>query len=167
MKKMAKLTVAAMLLSLFALVPGAMAQQVTVAKLHEVLASGQPQAFWQVKADDLNGWIQQKKTDFVVVDARPNPTEYAEGHIPGAIQISVQDILSPANLAKLPKNKKVVLVCVTGQVQNLPVVILRALGYDAYTMAFGYAAWIPDYRGGQNMQTAIKNAADKKFPLVK
>ena len=168
MKKMAKLTIGAMLLSLFALVPGALAeQQVTVAKLNAVLSAGKAQGFWQVKADDVHGWIQQKKTDFVVVDVRPDPAEYAEGHIPGALQISAQDILSPANLAKLPKNKKVVLVCVTGQTQNLPVVVLRALGYDACTMSFGYAAWIPGYRGGQNMQNAIQNAGAKKFPLVK
>jgi hypothetical protein len=44
---------------------------------------------------------------------------------------------------------------------------LRALGYDAYTMAFGYAAWIKGYRGGQKMQEAIQGAASKNYPIVK
>lgn len=167
MKNMGKLTVVGMLWCLFAFVPGALANEVTVAKLNEVLSAAPAQGFWQVKADDVQAWIQQKKTDFVVVDVRPNPAEYAEGHIPGAIQISVQNILSPASLAKLPKDKKVVLVCVTGQTQNLPVVALRALGYNAHTLAFGYAAWAPGYRGAQVMQEAIQNAAAKKFPMVK
>lgn len=167
MKKMVNLAVTAIFLSLFALVPAALAQQVPLAKLNEVLAAAPSQGFWQVRADEVHTWVQQKKNDFVVVDVRPNPAEYAQGHIPGALQISVQNILSPENLAKLPKNKKVILVCVTGQTQNLPVVALRALGYDAYTMSFGYAAWIPGYHGGQNMQNAIQNAGAKKFPLAK
>jgi len=167
MKNMGKLTVVGMLWCLFAFVPGALANEVTVAKLNEVLSAAPGQGFWQVKADDLHGWIQQKKSDFVVVDVRPNPAEYGQGHIPGAIQISVQNILNPASLGKLPKNKKVVLVCVTGQTQNLPVVALRALGYDAYTLAFGYSAWAPGYHGAQIMQGAIQNAAAKKFPMEK
>lgn len=167
MKMIRRLTVAGMLWCLFAFVPVAMANDLSIAKMNEILAAGQAQKFWQVQADEVDGWIKQKKTDFVVVDVRPNPDEYAQGRIPGSVQISIQNILNPANIAKLPKNKKLVLVCVTGQVQNLPIVILRAMGYDAYTMAFGYAAWIPDYRGGQNMQAAIQNAGAKKYPLVK
>lgn len=48
--------------------------------------------------------------------------------------------------------KELVPTFVSGQVQNLPAVVLRALGYDAFTWAFGYTAWITEYRGGQNMQ---------------
>ncbi len=101
------------------------------AKLNAVLSKGPEAKFWQVTADDVNAMISQKKNDFVIVDARPNPAEYGEGHIPGAIQITAQDMFKPESLKKLPKNKKVILVCVTGQTQNLPIVGLRALGYDA------------------------------------
>ena len=55
----------------------------------------------------------------------------------------------------------------TGAIQNLPVVGLRALGYDAYTMAFGYSSWIKGYRGGVRMQEAIQNAAANNFPVKK
>jgi hypothetical protein len=47
------------------------------------------------------------------------------------------------------------------------VIGLRALGYDAWTMSFGYAAWTKGYRGGVNMQTAIQNASTKSYPLQK
>lgn len=167
MKMIRRLAFAGTILVMLAFVPGAFAGDDMAAKLNSVLSTGPANMFWQVKADDLATWIKEKRTDFVVVDARPNPAEYAEGHIPGSIQISAQAIFSPENLGKLPKDKKVVLVCVTGQTQNLPVVGLRALGYDAYTMAFGYTAWIADYRGGQMMTDAIDNAAAKGFPLVK
>lgn len=167
MKLVGKLTALGILCCLSAFVPGAMAEELSVAKLNTVLAEGQSKAFWQVKADDVADWIKQKKTDFVVVDVRPNPADYKEGHIPGAIQISVQNILAPENLAKLPKNKKLVLACVTGQVQNLPIVILRAMGYDANTMTYGYVSWLPGSKGTVKMQEAVKNAEAKKFPMVK
>lgn len=136
-------------------------------KFNAILSGGPAAKFWQVTADDVLAMINAKKSDFVIVDVRPNPAEFGGGHIPGAIQISVQDIFKPENLKKLPKNKKVILACVTGQTQNLPIVGLRALGYDAYTMAFGYAAWLKGYRGAEMMQAAIQGAASKNYPVVK
>jgi rhodanese-related sulfurtransferase len=148
-------------------VPAAFAADDMAAKLSAVLSQGPGTKFWQVSADDVLAMISAKKNDFVVVDVRPNPAEFGEGHIPGAILMPVQDIFKHENLSKLPKNKKVILACVTGQTQNLPVVGLRALGYDAYTMSFGYSAWTKGYRGGQLMQGAIQNAAAKNFPMQK
>jgi rhodanese-related sulfurtransferase len=147
-------------------VPAASADD-TANKLNAVLSQGPQARFWQVTADDVLAMINAKKGDFVIVDVRPNPAEFGGGHIPGAIQVPVQDIFKPENLRKLPKNKKIILACVTGQTQNLPVVGLRALGYDAYTMAFGYAAWIKGYHGGQKMQDAMQGAASKNYPLAK
>jgi rhodanese-related sulfurtransferase len=148
-------------------VPVASAADDMAAKLNTVMSQAPGARFWQFTADEVQAMINAKKTDFVIVDVRPNPAEFGEGHIPGAIQITVQDIFKPENLKKLPKNKKVILVCVTGQTQNLPIVGLRAMGYDAYTMAFGHAAWIKGYRGGQLMQQAIQGAASKNYPVQK
>lgn len=164
-KVLVMLWVAVLALSVAA--PGASAADPMAAKLNAVLSTGPETKFWQVTAEEVQAMIKAKKTDFVVIDVRPNPAEFGEGHIPGSIQITVQDIFTPESLKKLPKNKKVILVCVTGQTQNLPVVGLRALGYDAYTMAFGYAAWIKGYRGGVKMQEAIQGAAAGNYPVVK
>ena len=112
-------------------VPMASAADDMAKRLNDVLAKGPEAKFWQVSADDVLAMINSKKTDFVIVDTRPNPAEFSEGHIPGSIQITAQDIFKPESLAKLSKNKKVILVCVTGQTQNLPIVGLRALGYDS------------------------------------
>jgi rhodanese-related sulfurtransferase len=148
-------------------VPFASAAEDMAAKLNSILSKGADTKFWQVSADEVLAMINAKKTDFVIVDVRPNPAEFSEGHIPGALQITTQDMFKPEMLKRLPKNKKVILVCVTGAIQNLPVVGLRALGYDAYTMAFGYTAWIKGYRGGARMQEAIQNAAANNFPMQK
>ena len=166
MKKISVILLVAVLAVAIA-VPVTFAADDMSGKLNAVLSGGPAAKFWQVSADDVLAMINAKKSDFVIVDVRPNPAEYGGGHIPGSIQISVQDIFKPENLKKLPKNKKVILACVTGQTQNLPVVGLRVLGYDAYTMAFGYAAWLKGYRGAEIMQTAIQGAASKNYPIVK
>ncbi len=166
MKKISVMLLVAALAAVI-VIPFAYSGDDMASKLNAVLSQGPQAKFWQFTADDVLAMINAKKNDFVIVDVRPNPAEFGGGHIPGAIQISVQDIFKPENLRKLPKNKKVILACVTGQTQNLPVVGLRALGYDAYTMAFGYAAWLKGYRGGQTMETAIQGAASKNYPVQK
>ncbi len=156
---------AVMVLSLT--VPAVYAADDLAKKFNDVLSKGPAEKFWQVKADDVAAMINAKKTDFLIVDTRPNPGDYKQGHIPGAIQITVQDILKPENLKKLPKDKKVILVCVTGQTQNLPIVPLRVLGYNAFTMAFGMSAWQKGANGAKLMQDAIKGADTKNYPVAK
>lgn len=158
------LIILALVVSFALIVPAVLAADDMAKKLNDVLVQAPANKFWQIKAEELNAMINAKQTDFVVVDVRPNPAEYGQGHIPGAIQIPVQDVLKPENLKKLPKDKKVVLVCVTGQTQNLPIIGLRALGYNAYTMAFGMSAWTKGYFGAGLMQDAINKA---NYPLAK
>ncbi|MEW6409557.1 MAG: rhodanese-like domain-containing protein [Nitrospirota bacterium] len=145
----------------------AFAQDDTAKKMSDVLMKGMAEGHWQVTADEIYMWIKTKKADFLVVDVRPRLEEYKEGHIPGAIYIPYNEILKPENLKKLPKDKKIVLICATGQLQNLPIVPLRVLGYDAYTMAFGYSAWIKGYGGGEAMKRVINKAATKNYPIKK
>ncbi|MBI4822851.1 MAG: rhodanese-like domain-containing protein [Nitrospirae bacterium] len=130
------------------------------AKLNAILLKAPQEGHWQVKAADVSKWIAKKKTDFLIVDVRPTPPGQQGGKIPGSIYIPYNEILKPENLKKLPKDKKVVLVCVTGQTQNLPVLALRALGYDARTMSFGMSAWIKGYLGAKVMQDAINGAGN-------
>jgi rhodanese-related sulfurtransferase len=156
--------IAAMAL-IFAIPAYAVISSDTVEEVSNVLISAPAANHWQVKADEVYGWMQAKKTDFVIVDVRPNPPGQQGGKMPGAIYIPYNEILKAENLKKLPKDKKLILVCVTGQTQNLPLLVLRTMGYDAYTMAFGHAAWIKGYLGANFMQAAIKNAGEKNFPV--
>ncbi len=137
------------------------------AKLDAVLVNGMKAKHWQVKANELHAWMKAKKDDFLVVDVRPSIKMYKAGHIPGAIFMPYNVMLKPENLKKLPKDKKLILYCLTGQTQNLPVVALRALGYDAKVLAFGYTAWGKGYMGGKFMKMAIGNASKKNFPVAK
>jgi len=144
--------------------PGASAADDLAAKMNAIMVKSTEVRFWQFSAEEVHTMIKEKKTDFIVVDVRPRTTDFSEGHIPGAIHIMTQDIFKPESLKKLPKNKKVILVCATGQIQNLPVVGLRMLGYDAYVMAFGYASWMKGSNAGARMQDAVHGA---NYPVVK
>ena len=131
-------------------------------KMSVILQKAPAEGDWQIKAADLAKMIAEKKTDFLVVDVRPTPPGQQGGKIPGALYIPYQDILKAENLAKLPKDKKLVLACMTGQLQNIPVLALRTLGYQAYTLRYGHAAWIKGYFAAKFMQDAIAGA---DFPV--
>jgi rhodanese-related sulfurtransferase len=71
-----------------------------------------------------------------VVDIR-KPEDYAKGHIAGAKNIFWMDLLDEANLKKLPKDGKILLVCYVGHTSSQMVVALRLLGYDAVSLKYG------------------------------
>lgn len=157
----------AVILSFSLAVSASYAADDMAAKLNTVLSKAAAEKFWQVTADEVKAMIDSKKTDFLVVDVRPDPGMFKAGHIPGAIFIPTQDVLKPESLKKLPKDKKIILVCVTGQTQNLPVVALRALGYNALTMKFGMAAWDKSSVGVKFMKEALNGAETKNYPIQK
>ncbi|KAF0143745.1 MAG: Rhodanese domain protein [Nitrospirae bacterium] len=157
----------ALVLSVILAVSAVYAADDMAVKLNGTLSKATAEKFWQVSADDVLAMINAKKTDFLVVDARPDPNMFKAGHIPGAIHMPVQDMLKPENLKKLPKDKKIIIICVTGQTQNLPIVSLRAMGYNALTMKFGMAAWDKNSIGVKFMKEALKGAETKNYPLQK
>jgi rhodanese-related sulfurtransferase len=136
-------------------------------KMNKILIEAVDDGHWQVSADEINMWIETKAKDFLVVDVSVKEKAYNAGHIPGAIYIPYYKILLPENLKKLPRDKKIVLMCTTGQLQNIPVVPLRLLGYEVYSMPFGYASWIKDSDGADQMKSVIERANKKNYPLEK
>jgi rhodanese-related sulfurtransferase len=157
MKKLSVLFFAAIIMAVIS-VPVGHASEDLAKKFNDVLSQAQSQKGWQIKAAEVHKMIMEKKQDFLIVDVRPIPPGQQGGKIAGSIFIPYYEIMKPENLAKLPKDKKLILACVTGQTQNLPIVPLRVLGYNAYTMSFGMASWIRGYFGGNMIQGAIGTA---------
>jgi len=157
MKKLSVWFVAVIVVTVIS-VPAARAADDLAKKFNDVLSQAQANKDWQIKAADVYKMITEKKGDFLIVDVRPIPPGQQGGKIAGSIFIPYYDIMKPENLEKLPKDKKLILACVTGQTQNLPIVPLRVLGYDAYTMSFGMTSWIRGYFGANFMQGAIAGA---------
>jgi rhodanese-related sulfurtransferase len=66
---------------------------------------------------------------------------YALGHIPGAINVYWKNVAEPDNLAKLPKDKQIVVYCYTGHTGQIAATVLNLLGYDAVNLKFGMMGW--------------------------
>ena len=75
-----------------------------------------------------------------VLDVR-SKTDYAAGHIKGATQVDFASWATPENLAKLPKDKKIIVVCYTGNTAAQTASGLRMLGFDAAILKEGMMGW--------------------------
>jgi rhodanese-related sulfurtransferase len=101
--------------------------------------------FKNIKAADLSALITDADpaNDPVILSVR-SAEDYALGHIPGAINISLKDIAKPENLQKLNPDKQIVVYCYTGRTGSQATAILNALGYDAVNLLWGISGWTTD-----------------------
>ncbi len=75
-----------------------------------------------------------------VLDVR-TPQEYAEGHVPGAVNVPHDQLAS--RLAEVPKDKDVVLYCKSGRRAGIAADVLAANGYMRLSHLEGdMPAWI-------------------------
>ncbi len=123
-----------------------------------------PDSGYHVSADDVLKRLQSGKNDFLIVDVREKEGKYKEGHIPGAIYINYKDLARPENLAKLPKDKDIILYCNSGHEENKALTVLRMLEYRAYALKFGYIAWKKE-KPTDAVLSVIDNAARKNYPV--
>jgi rhodanese-related sulfurtransferase len=101
--------------------------------------------FKNISAADLNALITDADptNDPVIVSVR-SADDYANGHIPGAINIPLKDIAKLENLKKLNPDKQIVVYCYTGRTGSQATAILNALGYDATNLLWGISGWTTD-----------------------
>jgi rhodanese-related sulfurtransferase len=74
----------------------------------------------------------------VLLDVR-TPQEFAAGHIPGALNIPVDDLRS--RLGELPSDRKVAVYCQVGQRGYLATRILAQAGFQAVNLGGGYKTY--------------------------
>lgn len=151
-------------------IPGYANDSDLAVKINAIVTKGPDNGNYHVSAADIYMWVKMKKTDFQVVDVRIGPEarkQYKDGHIPGAIYIPYNEIFKPENLKKLPKDKKIILVCHMGVSEALLIVPLRLLGYDAYGMLLGMSGWQKDYPAAEYVRGLIDATKERKHPLEK
>lgn len=90
-------------------------------------------------AHELDGIVKQNKDDFVVVDVR-YPADYANGHVPGAVNVPKGKWQNPKGLSKTGINY---LYCYnqTCHLAAEAAVELIKLGYRVVEVEGGWAAW--------------------------
>lgn len=73
-----------------------------------------------------------------LIDVR-SPAEYAAGHVPGAINIPMDQI--EGRLADVDVRRPLVLVCQSGKRAAMTAELLKPLGHDLLVLQGGTAAW--------------------------
>ena len=95
----------------------------------------------QISMDEAVKMMRGEK-DYIILDAR-RPDEYAEGHIPGAINVPNEEI-GTADIAELPSKSQLILVyCRSGRRSKEASEKLTKLGYTNIVEFGG----IQDYKG--------------------
>lgn len=127
---------------------------------------------YHITAGQLYEWMKAGKNDFMVVDIRfsPDDGQWGQpkyGRIPGSVFIPYYDLFEPKSLAKLQKNKKIILVDHMGVHENYSVVPLKLLGYDAYALLMGMSGWQKDYPAVGHVNMLIHAPDNVSFPLEK
>jgi len=93
-----------------------------------------------ITASDLNLKIAEDE-DMTIISVR-SADAYAAGHIPGAVNIGMDSLLS--SLDKIDPDAPVYVYCYTGHNAGQAAAVLRMLGYDAYSLKFGMCSWSSD-----------------------
>jgi rhodanese-related sulfurtransferase len=81
----------------------------------------------------------------MVIDVRP-ALEYQHGHLPGAFNVTVEDL--PKHIDELPRDKRIVAYCRGPYClfADEAVAILRQHGFDAVRMEGGWPDWMTEGR---------------------
>jgi rhodanese-related sulfurtransferase len=79
----------------------------------------------------------------VVVDVRERG-EYAQVHVPGAVLIPMGQLT--ARMSELDKTAPVYVVCATGNRSSAMTDLLRAAGFEAYSVSGDTQAWVASGR---------------------
>lgn len=120
--------------SLPAQVTPAQAPSAEIAKLCADYFNNLPENINKIDSDKLQEKIEAKE-DIQIISIR-DAKDYAQGDIPGAINIPFKEVHK--NLDKISKDKLVVVSCYTGQTAGQTVAILKLLGYDAVSLSGGF-----------------------------
>ena len=82
---------------------------------------------------------QWQNKEAVIIDVR-TPGEYRDGHIPGVVNIPLDEL--EKRMGEIPKDKKTVLICRTGSRSAQGTRLLRSKGFNnVYNSTGGMSTW--------------------------
>jgi len=94
---------------------------------------------------------------YYVFDIR-GEADFAKGHVKGAMNVALADVITKAN--EVGKDKPILVFCYTGQTAGRAVMALRLSGFsDAKVAKFGFSAWT-DLSEFDSWSSKIGNIAD-------
>lgn len=108
-----------------------------------LMSCGGQAKFSSVDTNAFARVIAMKKVQ--LVDVR-TPAEYANGHIPHAINMNVNDADFEAQAAQLNKARPVAIYCRSGNRSKRAANLLTNMGYKVVELDAGYLGWVNDGR---------------------
>ena len=94
-------------------------------------------SFQAMKVPDLLKAIKSKQ-ELVILDVRTRAETGVIGfNVPGSLAIPMADVFKPENLAQLPTDKKIVVVCKKGFRASIVAISLRQIGYKSVYIVKG------------------------------
>jgi rhodanese-related sulfurtransferase len=115
-----------------------------------------PFASYKVPEDHLKAMMDNKE-DFYLLSAR-SAEDYAKEHIEGAVNVPFAANMLE-NLGNVPKDKKVVVYCYSGQTAGQAVAAMRLLGYDAVSLNGGMGVSANAPMGWKNQGYTVVSAS--------
>jgi rhodanese-related sulfurtransferase len=121
----------------------------------DALLSSLPDGYYAV--DSVERLQEDTANGAVLIDVRET-TEYADGAIPGAVNIPIRTLAK--SLAQIPHDKPVIIYCASGHRAAVGSAMLHLLGYEN-VLAFpgGYGAWEAAQGEVGDQQTAMADTA--------
>jgi rhodanese-related sulfurtransferase len=109
----------------------------------EIYGSLNPMKTVAITADSLydNLWDGDTSNDPFILSIRKSDA-YELGHIPGAVNYGgIGGLFTDENLAKLPYDNQIVVVCYTGHTASQAAALLNLLGFNATALKWGMVGW--------------------------
>jgi len=126
--------------------PDATEFDIIAARAYEVFAAeaiGGDGGCHTINARDLHEQLNDERSheDLFLLDLRREEDFEGVGHIEGSMRMDFDAAALPQNLERLPRDKKIVTICYTGNLASQLATVLRLLGFDASALAYGMASW--------------------------
>jgi len=109
----------------------------------EIYSSLNPMKTVAITADSLytNLWDGDASNDPFILSIRKSDA-YGLGHIPGTVNYGgIGSLFTEENLAKLPYDNQIVVVCYTGHTASQATALLNTLGFNATALKWGMVGW--------------------------
>lgn len=100
------------------------------------------------------------KNTCTVIDIR-DEISYNYGNIPNSVNIPLEKIRNDKSI--LPKDKRLIICCKSGQISDTLAEELREDGYDAVNLVNGYYGWLKDKFTDDDYAADVEKSIRKKF----
>ncbi len=95
-----------------------------------------------ISAQDVHDLVLTKPDKVYIIDIRSSADFQNKGHIAGAKNVALKDVVSHVKSINATSYEKIVIACYSGQTAGMAVTFLRLLGYNnVFSLKWGMSSW--------------------------